>query len=135
MSGLENLAAWNSAREFRKSISQITKRFPAEEKFRLTDQLIRASRSCAANIAEGYGRYHYQESIQFCRHARASLYECSEHLCCAFDEKYIDDDTFNQMKEQINNCVKILNGYILYLKNRKAGNSGNLMEDELDYKL
>jgi four helix bundle protein len=59
MSGLEDLEAWKHTREFRKKISILVKSFPMDEKFRLSDQLIRASRSFTANIAEGYGRFHY----------------------------------------------------------------------------
>ncbi len=87
---LEDLEAWKKGRSFRKEISLLCKKLPKEEKFRLIDQLIRASRSITANIAEGHGRYHYQENIQFCRQARGSLLECKDHLYCALDEGFID---------------------------------------------
>jgi len=119
MSSLEDLEAWKQARELRKEISKLTKSFPKEEKFRLTDQLIRASRSCTANIAEGYGRFHYQESIQYCRQSRGSMYECIDHIYCALDEDYITEEICSKIRTQIMNCIKILNGYILYLKNQK----------------
>ena len=122
MSGMEDLEVWKQPRELRKSISALTKKFPKEELYRLTDQIIRSSRSCAANIAEGYGRFHYQENIQFCRQARGSLYETLEHIYCAFDENYINEEVCNQFKLQIMNCLKLLNGYILYLKNQKQNN-------------
>ncbi len=66
-STFEDLEIWQLARNFRKEISTLVKTFPSEEKYRLTDQMIRSSRSVTANIAEGYGRYHFQENIQFCR--------------------------------------------------------------------
>lgn len=119
MSSLEDLEAWKHARELRKEISKLLKSFSNDEKYRLTDQLLRASRSCTANIAEGYGRFHYQENIQYCRQSRGSMYECLDHLYCAYDEKYIDEETLGKLKIQIMNCIKILNGYILYLKNQK----------------
>ncbi len=119
MVSMEDLEVWKSARELRKCVSKLVENFPREEKFRLVDQLIRASRSAVANIAEGYGRFHYQESIQYCRQSRGSLYETLEHLYCALDEEYIDINTFNQFKLQIENCIKILNGYIVYLKSKK----------------
>jgi four helix bundle protein len=43
----------------------LTKRFPNEEKYRLADQIIRSSRSIGNNIAEGHGRFHYQDNIRF----------------------------------------------------------------------
>lgn len=67
---LEELEAWKKARAFRIEISSMAKSLSESEKYRLKDQLIRASRSIAANIAEGHGRFHYQENIQFCRQAR-----------------------------------------------------------------
>ncbi len=64
----EDLNVWKTCRELRRSFFDLTMSFPSEEKFRLTDQIRRA-----AIIAEGYGWYHYQEDIQFCRQFRGSL--------------------------------------------------------------
>ncbi|MCK9612201.1 MAG: four helix bundle protein [Bacteroidales bacterium] len=119
MSSIEDLEVWKRTRELRKKISILTKSFPIEEKYKLTDQLLRASRSCTANLAEGYGRFHFQESIQYCRQARGSLYETIDHITCAFDEAYIDKEILKDLKNEIYNCIKILNGYIQYLKNKK----------------
>ena len=69
-----------------------------------------------ANIAEGFGRFHHKENIQFCRQARGSLTEVIDHLICAYDEKLIDKETLKDYKDKVENCVKILNGYIAYLK-------------------
>ena len=90
--GFQDLNVWKEARIFRTQISLICRSLPKEEKFRLVDQLKRASRSVTANIAEGYGRYHYQENTQFCRQARGSLMECLDHLICCFDESYISKE-------------------------------------------
>lgn len=88
MHSFEELEVWKKARSLRKEISSLVKTFPNEEKYRLTDQIIRSSRSSTSNIAEGFGRFHYQENIQFCRQARGSLTETIDHLLCAFDEKF-----------------------------------------------
>ncbi len=90
-STFEDLEIWRLARNFRKGISAMVRTFPVDEKYRLTDQLIRASRSVTANIAEGYGRFHYQENIQFCRQSRGSLFEIVDHLTVALDQGYITD--------------------------------------------
>ena len=118
---LSELESWKSARELRKMISNLANQFPKDEKFRLKDQIIRSSRSVPANIAEGFGRYHYQENIQFCRMARGSLYETQEHLICALDEGFIDEKKFNKFNDHLLHCLKILNGYIAYLKKSKQG--------------
>lgn len=96
------------------------KGFPQEEKYRLVDQIIRASRSVTANIAEGFGRYHYQEYIQFCRQSRGSLYELVDHFIVARDEGYISGEELNNIKHQIANALAVLNGFINYLLKAKA---------------
>lgn len=115
----EDLEAWKECRELRKQISILVRKFPADEKFRLSDQLTRASRSTTANIAEGHGRYHYQENTQFCRHSRGSLTEIIDHLICAYDEQYISETELKVFREQIEKCLRILNGYIAYLQKQK----------------
>ena len=119
MSNFYDLEVQKKCREFRKDIRKITKTFPPEEKYQLVDQLKRSSRSTTANIAEGFGRFHYQGNIQFCRQARGSLSESLDHLICAFDEEYISKETLNNLKEQYELCLKILNGYILFLQKQK----------------
>ena len=111
----EDLKVWQQCRELRRKVSSLVRRFPRSEQYRLVDQLLRASRSVTANIAEGYGRYHYQENIQFCRQARGSLYELIDHFSVALDEGYIDKSAFNQFRKEILDSIKILNGYIKYL--------------------
>ena len=110
---------WKEARIFRKEISAFARTLPDDEKYRLKDQLFRASRSITACIAEGYGRYHYQENIQFCRQSRGSLMECLDHLTCALDEGYIDIEEFLNFEKQHDKILIILNGYIAYLKQKK----------------
>jgi four helix bundle protein len=73
MKSFEELECWKKSAFLRKEIGVLVKTFPKEEKFRLIDQMIRCSRSVTANIAEGYGRFHYQEFVQFCRQSRGSL--------------------------------------------------------------
>ena len=118
-STFETLEVWIKGRELRKEVSFFTKQFPKEEKYRLIDQMIRASRSVTANIAEGYGRFHYQENIQYCRQARGSLYELVDHLTVALDENYIDREMFSKTKSEIFGTIKLINGYIKYLKTKK----------------
>jgi len=60
INNFEELEVWKECRNLRKQVSIVVKTFPVEEKYRITDQLIRASRSITANIAEGHGRFHYQ---------------------------------------------------------------------------
>lgn len=119
MVGFEDLEVWKACRQFRKDCSKIAKTFPPEEKYALTSQLKRSRRSTTANIAEGHGRYHYQENIQFCRQSRGSLEESLDHLITAYDEAYINLDLLTQMRNQYELCLRLLNGYISYLMKRK----------------
>lgn len=85
ISSFEELLCWQKAKEVRLFTMDITKKFPAEEKFSLKDNMKRAARSATNNIVEGFGRYHYQENIQFCRISRGSLYETMDHLMIAYE--------------------------------------------------
>lgn len=127
----QKLKVWKRARRVQRMVAQIVKSFPKHEEYRLKDQVVRSSRSIARNIAEGYGRYHYQENIQFCRQARGSLSELSNDLLTSLEEKYISRDEYDEICMDIENCYKFLNGYIRYLK--KAKENCKAGEDETGY--
>lgn len=115
----EDLEVWKSARELRVFVSNIVKTFPQEEKYKLTDQSLRSSRGITNQIAEGFGRFHYQENIQYCRQARGSLFEILDHMIIAKDEKYISDETLTEFRKNYEKTLKLLNGYISYLNKAK----------------
>ena len=117
----EDLEVWRQARKIQKIVRKITKRFPKIERYRLEDQMIRASRSVARNIAEGYGRYHYQENIHFCRISRGSLSEVLNDSITALDENYINQDELTELRNEIEINNRLLNGYINYLRKAKTG--------------
>lgn len=81
--------------------------------------MIRSSRSSTANIAEGYGRFHFHENIQFCRQARGSLYELIDHVLVAEECDYLGHTLVDKLIEEIKTSTKVLNGYIKYLNSRK----------------
>ncbi|MBX2846290.1 MAG: four helix bundle protein [Saprospiraceae bacterium] len=117
---LEDLTAYQVASQYRRTIQPIIRSLPKHELYELGMQMRRASRSPAANVAEGYGRYHYQENIQFCRIARASLNEMKAHLNCALEEKYISQETYEYLYSETEKTSKIINGYISFLKKERA---------------
>ena len=114
----EDLKCWQEARILRNDVKDLIKAFPDFEKYDLISQMSRASRSVTHNIAEGYGRFHHRENMQYCRISRGSLHELKDQLITAFDEKYISEEALENYKKQVNNCLAILNGYINYLKRR-----------------
>jgi len=83
--------------------------------------MVRAARSVIANLAEGYGRFHFQESAQSCRMAPGSLFELLEHLQVTQDNKYIDGRSLVELESQVNSGVKLANGFVRYLSQRKDG--------------
>ena len=117
-----DLNVYKECRKFRRMISDTIKQhFPDKEKYLLTSQTLDASRSITANIAEGHGRHYYQENIRFCRISKGSLEETLEHMITAFDEKYISSEILKNIKNQHEIALKLLNGYIRYLKKSKKG--------------
>ncbi len=116
----EELACWKEARNLRNFVkNEIISKIPSHEKYDLISQIRRSSRSVGNNIAEGFGRFHFQENIQFCRIARGSLIETLDHGIVALDEEYISNQELNQLRIIHDKTLLILNGYIKYLKNQK----------------
>ncbi|MFA5973101.1 MAG: four helix bundle protein [Lentimicrobiaceae bacterium] len=133
MNSFKELEVWKACRELRLLIWKTVKSFPPEEKYRLTDQMIRASRSATTQIAEGYGRFHFQENIQFCRISRGSLFELIDHLTVALDSEYINEQEHNDLDQKTVRCIQILNGYINYLVKAKDKYSGNQTSEPEEY--
>ena len=88
-----SLICWKDARMVKLFFYQkILPILPSEEKFNLDIQIRKASVSITSNISEGYGRFHYQEGLQFYRISKGSLYELKDHLISCHDITYIDND-------------------------------------------
>jgi four helix bundle protein len=81
--------------------------------------MLRSSRAVTSAIAEGFGRFHHLENIQFCRQSRGSLMESLEHLLIAFDEGYISEMQMEDFRNKQAECMRVLNSYISYLKKAK----------------
>ncbi|MCF7822997.1 MAG: four helix bundle protein [Candidatus Marinimicrobia bacterium] len=111
-----SLVAWQNARKVKLfCYDEIVPKLPAAEKYNLKDQIIRAATSSTANIAEGYGRFHYKESAQFYRISRGSLYELKDHLISCNDLNYIDDHLLREGLNLIEDAKINLNGYIKFV--------------------
>ncbi len=121
LKSFEELNCWKEAVLLRKELRPLIDNMPKHVEYRLKDQILRCLRSVTNNIAEGYGRFNYQENIQFCRISRGSLFETIDHLIIAKEENYISEDELIIRKAEINKCLAILNGYINYLKRAKDG--------------
>jgi four helix bundle protein len=117
--GFEELELWKKVRELKKEVSKEARGFPAEEKFRLTDQTIRSSRSINALISEGHGRFTYPDQIHYCIQARGSLTETINHLIDAFDDGYITEEKLFYYKAKGKEVERLLNGYLSFLRKKR----------------
>jgi four helix bundle protein len=114
------LSAWKKSREVKLFFyKEIIPLLPVEEKFNLNSQIRRAAISITANISEGYGRFHYQEGIQFYRISRASIYELKDHIISCFDLNFISKEVFDKGVKLIEDAKVTLNGYIKFVSNQK----------------
>lgn len=117
--GLETLEVYQAARRFRIKMYALARRLPPLERFNLSPQIRDAARSMTNNIAEGHGRYHYQESTRFFRISRGSVEELIDDLNICIDEHYIEESEYHQLKQEAISVERLINGYIRYLQRRK----------------
>jgi four helix bundle protein len=118
---LDDFELYKIAREFRKRVYLLVKQLPSAEKYALANQVRRAAVSVSNNIAEGHGRWHYQENIQFCRMSRGSVDELVDDFNTCQDEMYGDQTLVIQLKLEAYELIRRLNGYIAYLRKTKQG--------------
>ncbi len=123
------LHAWQAARKLRAQLYRLTGGFPHEEKFGLAAQIRSAAVSVTANLAEGYGRFSYQENIQFCRQSRASVFELRDHLTTALDAGYLPREKYRELEGMALDVIRLLNGYIRSTKKLKESDAGRSGRD------
>jgi len=114
----EELSVFKESHKFVLAIYKITETFPNEEKFRLVDQLIRASYSIPSNIAEGNSRNTTKDYINFLYNARGSANEIKYFLLLSKDLGYISMERYLELKTKIEDIIKMLNGLINSLKGK-----------------
>ena len=119
MNDYKNLDVFIKCRALIKDVYLITALYPKEENYGLTLQIRRAAVSILSNLSEGMGRQHINDMINFLHIARGSLYELEAQLLISQDLKYIDDLQFSSVNTQLQDCRKILNGFINYQKKKR----------------
>jgi four helix bundle protein len=120
MRGFENLECYQLAMNVFREGYRIAALLPLEEKYNLADQLRRASTSIILNIAEGYGRYHYLDSLRFYYIARGSIMEVLSALIACDDRSYTHSE-ISQQRELCHAALRSLNGYIRYVRSQQQG--------------
>jgi four helix bundle protein len=116
----EDLDVYLLARELSRKVGKLIKELPPEEEYNLKGQMRRAKLSMTNNIAEGFGRYHYQENIQFCRQSRGSMCELIDDFNESYDNGYINQAYRDELKNDTFRVIKVLNGYVGSPKKLKA---------------
>ena len=132
LKSFEDLNCWKAGTEVRRFIMKLIKKFPSEEKYALTDDMRRASRSVTHNIAEGFGRFHFKDNTRFCRYTKGSLTELVDQLITAQDEGYITAEEYKTGRELIDTAIRLLNGYTNYLRNA-ISKSDTVSDVEIEY--
>ena len=108
----ENLEVYQRAVNFAERVAVLTKSFPAQGHYHLVDQLRRASLSISLNIAEGNGRWHVKDRKNFWWIARGSVFECVPLLELCKREKLITEDTWADLKAELEVLSKMLTALI-----------------------
>ncbi len=85
---------------------------PNEFRFNIGSQFIRSVDSIGANIAEGYGRYHFKDKIKFYYNARGSLWESKHWFLLLYHRKLIDQECFESSLDRLDSLGKLLNAFI-----------------------
>ncbi|PXF55073.1 MAG: diversity-generating retroelement protein bAvd family protein [Deltaproteobacteria bacterium] len=112
MRDFRELKVWEKAHRLTLQVYRITKDFPSDEQFGLTVQLRRAAASVPTNIAEGCGRDSERELARFMSIAAGSVSEVEYQLLLACDLDYMQDETYRELNQQVNEVKRMLNSFI-----------------------
>ena len=114
----KKLNVWQFSRALASKVYVRTKEFPKEERYGLTNQIRRCVISIPANIAEGCGRRSNKDTLRFLYISRGSIYELETHLFISLDLDLIGQDVFEDLNSDLEECKKLLHGFINYFKKR-----------------
>ena len=124
---LDELEVYRLAMEIGERVWAEVARWDSFSKDTVGKQLVRATDSIAANLSEGYGRFHFKENKQFCYYGRGSLYETRTWLTKAFNRKLISPESYTSFEHDINQIGRMLNAYI-----KSIGNSPCQVKEAAD---
>lgn len=133
METYQDLEVWKQTKDLVRLVYEITKNFPREEQYGLTSQIRRAAVSIPTNIAEGCGRNHTKDSIQFFFVSRGSLYEVETQIFIARDLDFISTEEQGITISRIKSCKRLLNGFINYFQSRGNQQLSTINEQLIEY--
>ncbi|MEK7101632.1 MAG: four helix bundle protein [Patescibacteria group bacterium] len=112
----KDLEAWKRGHALVLSIYRITKRYPRDEQFGITNQLRRAAVSVTSNIAEGFSRQTSKEKAQFYAIAKGSLTEIENQLLVSRDVHYVSIEDFERVETEIEQTSRLITGLLKYVR-------------------
>ena len=115
----KDLEVWKKSMDLVTKIYKLTRNFPKEELYGLSNQMRRAGVSIPSNIAEGAGRNSSKEFLQFLYYAKGSLSELETQLIISYNLEYISKEQKQDIDTVINNIFKMLSGLIQSLKEKE----------------
>ena len=118
----EKLEVWHDSRALTKMVYTITKGFPDDEKFGLTNQMRRAVISVSSNIVEGSYRTTGKDKSNFMTFAYSSLMELLNQTIASLDLNYINEEQYNELRSQIEKVSNKLNALTKYFKTLRSNN-------------
>ena len=113
---LTDLRVYNEAMTIGEKVWSIVARWDRLAQNTVGNQVIRSADSIAANISEGFGRFHYNDRLRFCYYARGSLYETTTWLSKAMKRKLISPNESDELGKLTNHLGIALNRYITSVK-------------------
>ena len=117
--GFEDLEAYQAGQALQMRIYKLANLLPKDEKFGLAQQMRRTAVSLTNNLAEGYGRFTWQDSTHFCRQARGSLMELVDDINICAKQQYAQAEHLADLKRDAEKVLLLLNRYIKYLQKNK----------------
>ncbi len=112
---LEELEVYQLAESFSEGIWKVVAGWDYFAKDTVGKQMVRSADSISANIAEGYGRYHYKENRNFCYFSRGSIIETKGWLKKSKNRNLITEEEFNELFENLQTIHLKLNAYMKFI--------------------
>jgi four helix bundle protein len=119
MKDYRKLVVWEKAHHLVLLVYRITKTFPREEQYGLTNQIRRAATSAPTNIAEGCGRFTQMDFARYLQQAFGSIQEVQYLSFLSFELKYVDQDIYDALDKDINEVKAMLIGLIQKVRTNK----------------
>ena len=119
----KDLEVWQRGIDLVEMVYSVTKMFPDEERFGLTNQLRRAAISVPSNIAEGWGRNSRKDYLRFLAIARGSLHEVQTQITIAGRVDYLDSDQERTLQDHTETLSRQLLSLMRSLNRSSSSNS------------